>query len=298
MRSNFAKSRLYCTSRGCIRVSQAKELFFKMIQIVLILLLLTTLCGCATASSAPFSYDHQDRWSDAICHSGTFQSPVNIRTEDLRRDSRTQNLFLDYPPLLSGSVMNNGHAVQFTPDSYQQTGYINTHLGKYRLLQMHMHWGENNGVGSEHRINGEQASLEIHFVHESVSGYGHVVIAVMADAGSESDSSIFNKFPLRDIMNYNAIRTIYSLQIHQFFPADRSYYYYEGSLTTPGCDQTVNWFILKDRIIVPRSFLVQLRKLKDSHGNKLEFNYRDPQQLYCRKVYEHEDRVQQCPFNG
>ena len=271
-----------------------------MVHIVLILLVLTILGRCMTASgSEPLNYDHQDRWDDAICHSGSFQSPVNIRTEDLRQDSRTTDLYLDWPQSLRGSLKNNGHTVKFTPDSSQPTAYTNTHLGQYKLLQMHMHWGENNEVGSEHRINGEQASLEIHFVHERVSEHGskwqkNAVIAVMADAGSESDSSVFNSLPLRDVMNYNAIKTIPSLQIHQFFPVDRSYYYYEGSLTTPGCDQTVNWFILKDRIIVPRSFLVQLRNLKDSHGNKLEFNYRDPQQLYCRYVYEHDDRVLTC----
>jgi len=33
-----------------------------------------------------------------------------------------------------------------------------------------------------------------------------------------------------------------SIILSDFIPNDRSYYYYEGSLTTPSCAQVVQWF--------------------------------------------------------
>ena len=248
-----------------------------------------------------FSYEHQDQWNGVYCRTGSYQSPVNIRTEDLRSGSEVYatNLVFQWPFSVKGTFLNNGHTVKFTPDIGQPTAFTTTKFGRCKLLQIHMHWGENNGVGSEHRINGEQASLEIHFVHEmetTISGPGswhqYVVVAVLADAGSESSSSVFNYLPLRSIQPYNTRIAIPSLPLNYFIPTDHSYYHYHGSLTTPMCDQTVEWFVLKDRISVPRSYLALLRTMqKDGHGNVLEFNYRDPQQLYVRHVYEHDDRT-------
>ena len=188
--------------------------------------------------------------------------------------------------------------MQFTPNyrGKQTAAYTKTFLGRYELKTAHMHWGENDGVGSEHRINGEQASLEIHFVHQKVAPpnqYEDLVVAVMADAGSERDDSVFHYLPLYDIRRYNAAIEIKHLPYYLFLPPkSHSYYYYVGSLTTPKCDEPVRWFVMKDRITVPRSYLVLLRAMyKDTAGNCLKFNYRDPQPLNCRPVYHHEHPV-------
>ena len=255
------------------------------------------LSGAVTAAAGPFDYFTQGDWGE-LYTSGTRQSPINIRTEDVLGGGRTKDLvFTDWHYWVDGSVENNGHSVQFTP-FWIGSVKITTHLGEYKLLQMHMHWGENNEVGSEHRINGNQASLELHFVHERVASSGpdsekYAVVGVMAEAGSESQTSPFSRLPVSTIQNYKWKTTTF-LSPEWFLPSDRSYYYYEGSLTTPPCSEFVQWFVMKERIVVPRSFLENLRKVKTSSGTKLQFNYRDLQPIKCRSVFDHDDPGQ-CP---
>ena len=68
-------------------------------------------------------------------------------------------------------------------------------------------------------------------------------------------------------------------------PSDLSYYYYEGSLTTPTCDQVVQWFLLKETISIPSAYLMQLREVEENkQGDLLTFNYRDTQDLNGRQV--------------
>ena len=151
----------------------------------------------AASGTQSFDYSHQDKW-EGQCQTGLRQSPINIRTDNLTPlpDSVQNNLVFDWHHWPHGELQNTGHTVQFTPDyrDGQTAAYTKTFLGRYELKTAHMHWGENDGVGSEHRINGEQASLEIHFVHKKVAPpyqNEYLVVAVMADAGSERDNSVF-----------------------------------------------------------------------------------------------------------
>ena len=58
-------------------------------------------------------------------------------------------------------------------------------------------------------------------------------------------------------------------------PQNRDYYHYEGSLTTPLCDETVQWFVLKHPIRVPGAYLDDLRKVEENaQGDFLTFNFR------------------------
>ena len=246
------------------------------------------------ATASGLDYSQQDKW-DGICQTGLWQSPINIRTDNLTplRTPGSPSMVFNWNHSPSGIFKNNGHTVIFTPNYGQPTAYTTTHLGQYKLEQVHMHWGENDGVGSEHRINGEQASLEIHFVHKKVWAprqNEYLVVAIMADAGSERDYSGFSYLSPNNIRTYNA-QVYTQLPFYMFLPPrSHSYYHYVGSLTTPGCDETVQWFVMKDRITVPRTYLAQLRSVhKDYAGNWLQFNYRDPQPLSCRFVLHHED---------
>ncbi|KAK6017691.1 hypothetical protein OSTOST_16784, partial [Ostertagia ostertagi] len=37
--------------------------------------------------------------------------------------------------------------------------------GKYYLQQFHLHWGDNDNIGSENTVDGRHYSAEVHFVH-------------------------------------------------------------------------------------------------------------------------------------
>ena len=73
--------------------------------------------------------------------------------------------------------------------------------------------------------------------------------------------------------------------MEDLFPKNHDYYYYEGSLTTPGCDEIVQWFVFKNTIQVPLAYLEDLRNIEmDEDGNLLTFNFRDTQNHNNRPV--------------
>ena len=62
------------------------------------------------------------------------------------------------------------------------------------------------------------------------------------------------------------------------------YYTYNGSLTTPDCNEVVTWVVFKHSIGIPSSVLSAFRSLEDSHGDPLVDNYRPPQPLNDRHI--------------
>ena len=70
-----------------------------------------------------------------------------------------------------------------------------------------------------------------------------------------------------------------------FLPNNLSYYYYEGSLTTPPCSQVVQWFLLRNPVSLPSDFLADLRnEVKGEDDEKLIMNFRMTQNLNSRMV--------------
>ena len=76
--------------------------------------------------------------------------------------------------------------------------------------------------------------------------------------------------------------------LSDFIPEDRSYYYYEGSLTIPPCSQVVQWFLLKNPIRAPSGFMNVLRFMIMRKGHCMMMNFCDTQQLNNRDVFVHD----------
>jgi carbonic anhydrase len=63
-------------------------------------------------------------------------------------------------------------------------------------------------------------------------------------------------------------------------PADRGYWTYAGSLSTPPCTEGVRWFVFEQELSVSRDqlrifaslFRVNSRGLQDTHGRRIEAN--------------------------
>lgn len=43
------------------------------------------------------------------------------------------------------------------------------------------------------------------------------------------------------------------------FPTDFSYFYYQGSLTSPQCSQNVNWFIVSQPFLLGNAYIQMLK---------------------------------------
>lgn len=77
----------------------------------------------------------------------------------------------------------------------------------------------------------------------------------------------------------------------QLIPEKRSTYYrYEGSLTTPSCDEAVIWTVLDHTLPFSITQIERFKQVKDSGGALLTHNFRQLQRLNSRPlVYARDD---------
>ena len=169
----------------------------------------------------------------ATCASGKRQSPIDIR-DGLALD--LEAIRFDYRPG-AFSVVDNGHTVQVNvaPGSTLEI------MGRrYQLQQFHFH------RPSEERIGGRRYEMSAHFVHKDAEGR-LAVVAVMLERGADHPllQAVWSNLPLEQGEEQLAPRP---LDPAQLLPADRRYYSYMGSLTTPPCSEGVLWLVLQQPV--------------------------------------------------
>ena len=235
-----------------------------------------------------WSYNAQHGWGET-CDCGNRQSPIDIQTQTLQRDTSLGPLKLhDWSSSYDGKFTNTGRSVQFDPD-IPGLATISTPLGVYSLQQFHMHWGGETGEGSEHKIDGRASEMEVHFVNTkkdpSQAGPRYVVVAVLADtAPAQSLSDPWQQIDPSNITGCKHSSAVKSFCFGHLLPKSRDYYHYLGSLTTPPCTEDVGWFVLKERIDMPQVYLQRLRMICDEQGGHLTRNFREIQKLNGRTV--------------
>jgi len=169
----------------------------------------------------------------AKCSTGARQSPIDIR------DGIKVNLDpvqFDYKP--SGfRVIDNGHTVQVNVGPGNSIEVMGR---RYELLQFHFH------RPSEERVDGRQFDMVAHLVHKDVDGR-LAVVAVLLDRGSAQPlvQTIWNNLPLEKGEEVAARSTI---NLNDLLPAERNYFTYMGSLTTPPCSEGVLWMVMKQPV--------------------------------------------------
>ena len=84
----------------------------------------------------------------------------------------------------------------------------------------------------------------------------------MADDDNPILKPIINK--LEELENFNASSTINDLSISTFIsPSLNNYYYYDGSLTTPTCEEFVKWVLVDKTIQISEDQLLPFQELHD-----------------------------------
>ena len=242
----------------------------------------------------PYSYRNQDAWP-GICVRGhnNLQSPINITSSDVKSDPSLVKLDFSntWREKASGLLKNTGRSVQFVPNQ-EGSATIKHHRGVYLLQQFHFHWGPCTGAGSEHTIDDGQAEAEIHFVHvkkdttDETRGDFLTVIGVLAEV--QEGTAVSGPWAMMDVSsiqpNISKPVDVSGLVLEELLPKNRSYYYYQGSITTPPCSETVQWFIMKERVTIPSDFIKQLRMIQEETGQPLKSNCRSLQPIGSRVV--------------
>lgn len=168
-----------------------------------------------------------------LCASGERQSPIDIK-DGIRVDLEPIKFNYATSPF---RIVDNGHTLQVT------TGGSSITVGgkTYELLQFHFH------KPSEEKVNGKRFDMVAHLVHKSDEGE-LAVVALLLERGDENPTiqTLWNHLPLE--RNSTVTSTTANVDLASFLPANRQYYTYMGSLTTPPCSEGVLWLVLKQPV--------------------------------------------------
>ena len=229
----------------------------------------------ASAFASHWGYEGEgspEHWGELdeaykTCQSGMNQSPINIDSTANAHLSPLQTHYIDGPVTLT----NNGHTIQASEQA-DTRDTITLDKQTWTLQQFHFH------APSENTVHGKKYAMEMHLVHKSAQG-AVAVVAVMFDQGAEN--SELNK--LWATMPQNAEQTaqiVTQIDLNALLPADKTYWRFSGSLTTPPCSEGVIWIVLKHPLTLSA---VQLAKF--SHAMHHD-NNRPIQPLNGRVVIE------------
>lgn len=176
-----------------------------------------------------------DHWGDlspdyATCAKGVEQSPVDIPADAA---VNTADISFNYQPS-AVTILNNGHTIQV---NYDPGSSLTLNGVRYDLVQFHFH------AHSEHALAGQFAPLEVHLVHKNAKG-GLAVVGVLLNAGAENPSyaAVLNNLPAEE-SEAHAVSGA-TVDANQLLPSERTYWRYNGSLTTPPCSEGVQWLVM------------------------------------------------------
>ena len=186
------------------------------------------------------------------CLKGKSQSPININIDRAVKAQLNPIEFIYRPSPLS--IIDNGHTIMV---NYGEGSNLMVDGRQYRLVQFHFH------KPSEEAINGERTDMVAHLVHQHHDGdlaFVAVLMSTIKPASSRKywwgDDSVkensfinilWNNVPL---VKGKTEAPGVMIDINQMLPADKSYFTYMGSLTTPPCSENVLWLVLKNPIYV------------------------------------------------
>ena len=254
---------------------------FKLIGLVALVAstILLVACQSDTKTESSKSKDVQwgytdatgpDHWGDLskdykLSKNGKEQSPINITgAEDV-----------DLPELnlnnqeSEAQVENNGHTIEVSFKNPKNTLTIGDDV--YKLQQFHFH------APSENEIDGQTYPLEGHFVYKTDNGK-ITVISVLYNYGDENQAlkQIWDKMPQAANTETELPQAI---SLDDFYPEDKDYYNFEGSLTTPPCTEGVNWIVFKNQETVSKEQVEKFtqtlgfennRPIQDTNGRQIK----------------------------
>lgn len=161
---------------------------------------------------------------------------------------------------------------------------------------------QNEYKGSEHRVNGKQWASELHLVHfnNKFDNLSHAlgsnektalaVVGVMLKKGTAAakghETVLINALSVAKKYHNSTSVDMGDASILNFLPGDvKSFFRYEGSLTTPTCNEQVIWTLLKEEVTIAKALLDEFATVEDSYNVALNYTARDAQALNSRKVF-------------
>eukprot|EP00878_Enallax_costatus_P016188 GHUV01016978.1.p1 GENE.GHUV01016978.1~~GHUV01016978.1.p1 ORF type:complete len:321 (+),score=87.31 GHUV01016978.1:404-1366(+) len=238
-----------------------------------------------------YSYNGMNWVNDFQTCRGQKQSPILLPATGATAKglmSPPGKSMFSYGVLTNPKVVNNGHTLQVSiPAGFSSdvqipivgdkktatgTSILAATNGKSQVsmvkatpAQFHFH------THSEHIVDGAEYPLEMHIVHfikkDQLPACGDagcpVVLGIMLGL-TDNESEV--KPALRKViegmpMSENTTATINGqIDVGSLLPADKTYWTYQGSLTTPPCTEGILWHVLTTPIKISLSLLTRFKE--------------------------------------
>nr|XP_060612984.1 carbonic anhydrase 4 [Anolis sagrei ordinatus] len=242
---------------------------------------------------------------------GNAQSPINIVTSKIEYDWNLLPFrFEKYNTEQASNwdIVNNGHTVQVNLDGSAKisSGGLS---GKYKAMQFHFHWGNDAekskrrlSPGSEHSIDGERYAMELHIVHikenyadisDALKENGVAVLGFFIEVGENNENYVPLLSQFKEIPFSGNKTVMPPLRLDSLIPKAEdltSFYRYNGSLTTPSCNQNVIWTLFEKPIELQleqiQEFWMELYFGTTKDNSWMVDNFRPTQPLGNRIVFK------------
>ncbi|XP_031333457.1 putative carbonic anhydrase 3 isoform X2 [Photinus pyralis] len=254
--------------------------------------------GC----SLHWNHIDQNDWPE-ICLKGKRQSPINLDSNIARDQSFAKFHFSNFDKGYRATAINNGHSVVLTLDATASRPKVSGGgLSKeYTTDHLHFHWQ------AEHTVNRHRYPLEAHIVnfaseYKNMSNAvkfedGIAVLGVLYDMSPDDDIELQALTDILDEVENNQIsfHVNKEIQLRSFLPRDvAGFFRYDGSLTTPGCDESVTWTVFTNTLPISHNQIKRFEAIKSESGKVTE-NFRALQKLGNRTLYIKKSPL---PHNG
>uniref|UniRef100_A0A3P8SPD7 Carbonic anhydrase n=1 Tax=Amphiprion percula TaxID=161767 RepID=A0A3P8SPD7_AMPPE len=249
---------------------------------------------------------------------GERQSPINIEKEKAEVDSQLDHFtftkFDDKHAIVN--ITNTGHTVKciLKDDLVEMSGGGLGHV--YSTIQFHFHWGStsHDSTGSEHTVDSKRYPMEMHIVNKrkdltleqavktpnglAVLGFfieskatpksssgssGHQTTTSTSSSGSNKEywKKLTEYLPIIQNISSN-VEVSAEISIDDLLGDvnRKSYYRYNGSLTTPSCNEAVVWTVFKEPIEVDHNLMMMF----PTHAGYSDV-FRPTQRLHTRTVF-------------
>lgn len=210
--------------------------------------------GYAGPVGPPYWSQLDDRY--ALCSGGREQSPVDLTTAAAPAAQPALQFLYRPVPL---RIQNNGHTVQvhYDPGSFLVIG-----SQRFELEQFHFH------TPSEHAFVGGTMAMEIHLVHRSNQEGAVVAVLVVPGPENQALAPVWPHLPRVE----GPVQVIPGVQVDArgLIPARPATYRYDGSLTTPPCDEGVRFLVFEAPITLSPAQIAAFQAIFPANSRPLQ----------------------------
>uniref|UniRef100_A0A915AEB5 Alpha-carbonic anhydrase domain-containing protein n=1 Tax=Parascaris univalens TaxID=6257 RepID=A0A915AEB5_PARUN len=243
-----------------------------------------------------------------MCTAGQMQSPINVDPSVLLFDPSLTPIEVDKNQV-EAMFVNMGQLPMLTiNDSLINTKNVNISGGpsspyRYRLHHIVIHFGQlaEGERGSEHTIDRVRFPAEVQLIAYNTDLYtnfseamtqprGLLAVAVIVDIGTTTTTELRKLTVASQSITYKGSKTIIKkFNAYGLLPHTEDYITYEGSLTFPGCYETVTWVIMNNPIYITREDLQIWNDLQQTESKQpnpvfMSPNYRPLKALNGRLI--------------